>query len=82
MGYLRLLIAIIAQAIEDARHPVVYDSEPRYRERLQEVLRQEATDWLLNSELVDIACTTWNLSREDLIRKIGDYAKKYNISGT
>ena len=69
-AYLRLIIAIIGQAIEDVRKPVVWDSDPIYRPGLRRRLQEEAKEWLLDSSLIDLTCQTWSLERSELIERI------------
>lgn len=72
IGCLRLVVALIQQAIEDARHPVVWDYRSIDRPRLQELLRQEALDWLRTSTLIDTAAHTWGIDRNEFIRRIAN----------
>ena len=70
VGYMRLVVAIIAQAVEDVRHPVVWESEAQYRAQLRERLREEALAWLRDSSMVDLAAASWGLEREELVGRV------------
>ena len=72
-NHIRLVLAIIRQAVLDARHPVIWDSEGQYRPRLEEELRREAIAWLLESDLIDLCCETWGITREELVRRLENY---------
>mgnify|MGYP001579304568 CR=1 FL=1 len=74
-GYLRLVIAMIAQAIEDVRHPQVWDYWQQERAKRRALLQAEARAWLLDSDIIELAAHAWNLSREELIRRVAEYPK-------
>lgn len=75
-AYMRLIVAIVRQAIEDVRHPEVWDWTEKERPALRILLREEAKAWLLDSELIDLAARAWNMPRETLIQRIADYTRR------